>query len=143
MTTDASAVLIFDADCGLCARFVGGDLVRAARIRAAGYQSIARDPAVVRTLHEHGLDVERCATAMVLVANGRVWVGARAFNALLARAGGWRALAARLLGCPLLFPFELFAYRIIAANRRRISGWIGAPVCLRSCHAPFDTQGES
>jgi len=143
MTIDASAVLIFDADCGLCARFVAGGLLRAARIRAAGYQSIARDSAVARTLSDHGVVLERCATAMVLVANGRVWVGARAFNALLARAGGWRALAATLLTCPLLFPFEMFAYRIIAANRRRISRWIGAPVCLRSHHPPFDTQGES
>lgn len=140
---DVTALLIFDADCGLCARFAGSRLVRSAQIRAIGYQSIEDDPACARIVRERGIDKRIFTRAMVLIAGDRSWVGARAFNAILSRCGGWRALAAGALSWPLVLPLESLAYGAIAAHRRRISRWIGASTCTIHHHSSLDSSGGS
>ena len=95
-------VLIFDADRGMCTRFAHSGLVRSARVRSVDTESIDRNPGLARIVRGLGIDRRAFAAAMVLVEGGRVHVGARAFNVLLVRAGGWPARAGAVLSLPLV-----------------------------------------
>ncbi|MGD0475888.1 MAG: DCC1-like thiol-disulfide oxidoreductase family protein [Candidatus Velthaea sp.] len=136
-------VLIFDADCGMCTRFAHSGLVRSARVRSVGYQSIDRDPGLARIVRGLGIDRRAFAAAMVLVEGGRVHVGARAFNVLLVRAGGWPARAGAVLSLPLVCALEALVYRAIAAHRGRLSVWLGASMCVLASHPSLDSSGGS
>jgi predicted DCC family thiol-disulfide oxidoreductase YuxK len=122
-------ILIFDADCGMCTRFAGSKLVRAARVRPVGYQVVADDAGVGKLLRERGLDPGVFASAMVVISGPRVAVGAAAFNLILRRRGGWAGIAGRVLSLGGIAFLEGLVYRMIAAQRRRISAWLGESAC--------------
>jgi predicted DCC family thiol-disulfide oxidoreductase YuxK len=136
-------LLVFDADCGFCARFARSALVRSARARPIGSQAIAGDPALAGIVRERGIDPRIFARAMVLIDDERVLIGARAFNALLHRSGGWRAALALALSCPLVLALETLVYRAIAAQRRRISICLGTRACTLVSPSPLDSPGGS
>ncbi len=115
----------------MCTRFANSKLVREARIRPVGYQSVAQEASITQVLRNRALDPRVFATAMVVIADDRVAVGAGAFNMVLRRRGGWHAIAGETLSLPVLSLLERLVYRAIAANRRRISVCLGASICSR------------
>lgn len=122
-------VLVYDGDCGFCAksaRLVGGRVPVDAEVVA--YQ--AADLAAL------GTTAERAAREALWIEDGRVYGGARAVARLLVRAGGpWRALG--LLACvPPVSWLARAVYVLVAANRHRLPG--GSPACAAGERARRD-----
>ena len=140
------AIMLFDADCGLCTHAAAWLMRRAApeHLRAVPLQVVEvvaanrnDEPgddgmAQVRAKVE-GRDLR--TTLHVVTANGELRTGAAAVLHAARQLPRWRHLA-RLadhrLGHALLEP----AYRVVAANRNRIGRWLGIK---QTCTVPGAT----
>ncbi len=122
----APGVLIFDGACGLCTAAAEW----AYRRSAAGCLTIIPYQHADLERLSPGLTAELCRrSAYLVLPDGRRWRGARAvFGALRCLRGGW-GIVGKLGSLP---PFYLLAepfYRLIAAQRMRLSRWLGLTAC--------------
>jgi len=113
MPVDDRPVVVYDDDCGLCTRAVRW---------LAAHCDLAAVP---------GDDAGQAASVVVRTA-GRTLTGGEAVATLLraSRSGLWRAVGQVLWLAPVR-PLTSLAYRLVAANRRRISsalGWESCPI---------------
>jgi predicted DCC family thiol-disulfide oxidoreductase YuxK len=119
-------VLIFDGACGICT--AAAEWVRrrdtAGRLLIVPYQHA--DPARLSP----GLTAQMCSRSAYLVwPDGRRWRGARAiFGALRHLPGVWSLIGVVGALPPLYLLAEPF-YRLVAANRTRVSRWLGLTAC--------------
>ena len=120
-------IVLFDGDCGICneSRQWVEARDRDGRLRFIPYQ--VADLAALSP----GLTLERARrSAQVIFSDGRRVDGARAaFEVLRRLPGGWGVLGA-IWGMPPLWWIAEPFYRLIAAHRARISGWLGLDYCL-------------
>jgi len=126
-----AATVVYDGDCGFCTAFVEA-ASRRLRTRVSTLPWQRADLAAL------GLTEDDARLALQwLGADGVRLSGHRAVAAWLRGAGGvWRVCAA-LLTAPGLSAVAAAAYRLVAANRRRIPGpW------ERSCAVPPADQGR-
>jgi predicted DCC family thiol-disulfide oxidoreductase YuxK len=125
MSFMAKATLFFDADCGFCQSSVEWILKRA---RPGTFDPVAYQddegmrlfPMVDRTLADKGIQA--------LAEDGTLWKKASATAFCLTLVPGWRWLG-HLILFPLVLPFASVGYAIVAANRQRISRWMGRTSC--------------
>lgn len=119
--------LIFDGDCGICARF--SELARRLdsrnRFVIAPYQSFPEDE-----LARFGLDYTGCSRgAQAISGGGRVHSGAFAINYFLWRHPLLRILVLVVYLAPVLLLVELVIYRLVAGNRQLFSRLLGINGC--------------
>ena len=124
MTTAPPPILLYDGDCGFCARSVRFVLAREGRDRSLRFATLqgpvgdrarAAEPALA------GVD------SVLWVEGGRVLVRSdAALRALAYLGGGWRLLAA--LGRAVPRPVRDAVYDWVARHRLRLAG--GADGCL-------------
>jgi predicted DCC family thiol-disulfide oxidoreductase YuxK len=111
-------LVLWDGDCGFCARCVDWALERGAgeALLFLPYQVVPSPPMTP------GL-AEACSRAVhVLGADGRTLRAGRACLAVLERCG-WRRAARVLRWPPLVWAVEV-GYRLVAANRGFFSRWL-------------------
>lgn len=121
--------MLFDGDCGVCARLVetARRMDRAARFIFAPHQALPDND-----LARYGLSRANCESALqVITRHRRVYAGALAVNYFLWQRWPWRLLLLVVYGLPILLLLEMLGYRLFAANRHRISAWLGLQVCRR------------
>ena len=121
-------VVVFDSDCGFCQACVDWLASRARRegveIDCVAYEDLsARDryPEIDWGHGDSGMQIR--------LADLRVRKDIRAVAASLALLRNWRWLG-RLLDFWMFRSINQLGYRVVAMNRRRISGWMG----LRQCN---------
>lgn len=129
----AKATLFYDANCGFCQRSVEWILKKArpGTFDLVGYQDDERMrnfPMVDRSLADKGIQA--------LAEDGTLWKKAPATAFCLTLVPGWEWLG-RLILFPLVRPWAAMGYAVVAANRQRISGWMGKT----SCRVPPQTKG--
>ncbi len=129
----AQATLFYDADCGFCQGSVEWLLARARpdTFDPVAYQDdegMRKFPMVDRTFVVKGIQVLR--------PDGELWAKAPASGYCLTLVPGWEWLGHFIL-CPLVAPFAAVGYAIVAANRQRISRWMGRA----SCRTPPRAKG--
>jgi predicted DCC family thiol-disulfide oxidoreductase YuxK len=119
-------VVIFDGDCGICnaTREWAEARDRAGHLRFVPFQSADLDAV------SPGLTAGMAGRmAWLITSGGRRFGGARAIFMILTRLPGvWPLLGAVGAFPPVNLLCEPF-YRVIAANRSRISGWLGLTHC--------------
>lgn len=113
---DVDATLVYDGDCGFCARSVSA----LAALRLAEPRVVAHQHADLAAL---GLTTSRCESEVQWVdAAGRTSSGAQAVARLLLASGlPWSALGLLLRVPPFRWAAALL-YRLVAANRYRLPG---------------------
>ncbi len=123
----AKTIIIYDADCGLCTAFVNWVRATAAKANrptdAVAYHDPhgpARHPRVDWNYGAEGMQV--------VTPDGEVIRDNRAAAHCLRLLPGWAVLG-WLIDLPVLRLASAFAYRIVARNRSRISGWLGLTRC--------------
>ena len=129
----ALVTLFYDADCGFCQSSVEWILRRA---RPGTFDPVAYQddegmrlfPMVDRTIADKGIQS--------LGEDGVLRAKARASGYCLTFLPGWAWLG-KLILFPLVLPFAGVGYALIAANRQRISRWMGRT----SCRIPPRAQG--
>ena len=111
------AVLVYDGDCGICTRWS-----RWVATQCPGVEVVSH--------LDHGLD----SIDKVLWIDGEeTREGARAVAAVLRRSRRRRhRFAGLVIDLPVVRVASALGYRIVAANRSRISGWTGAQECAVS-----------
>jgi len=133
MSSMAKATLFYDADCGFCQSSVEWLLQKArpGTFDPVAYQDEERMrlfPMVDRTLADKGIQA--------LAEDGTLWKKASATAFCLTLVAGWSWLG-HLILFPWVLPFASIGYAIVAANRHRISHWMGR----NSCRVPGSKQG--
>lgn len=127
----ARAVLIYDADCGMC-RTSALWLMR--RALSSGALEILPCRSQVRVARFPQISEEACLTAMQLVLpDGRVLSGADAVPELLKRIRGWGWLAS-VFALPGVRPLSRRIYAWMARNRMKLS------CALKTVEAPSDSR---
>lgn len=118
--TPPRTLLLYDADCGLCAQLAG--LLPRLRL-ALDIRSIQ-----VTDLAAYGVDEQRAEREMPLVrTDGTVTYGHRAWATALQTGPAPLRMVGRLVGSRLLDPVLSRVYRWVAVNRHRLPG--GTPSC--------------
>lgn len=119
--------LLFDGDCGICTW--SSELAK----RMDAKSQFAIEPYQMFTeseLLKFGIGYENCSKKLqVLTRRGRVYAGAFGVNYFLWQRPVFRLLIILIYALPLLLLFELIGYRVVAANRHRISAWVGLKAC--------------
>lgn len=129
----ALVTLFYDADCGFCQSSVEW-ILRSARpgtFNPVAYQDdegMRLFPMVDRTIADKGIQA--------LGEDGVLRTKAQASGYCLTFLPGWAWLG-KLILYPLVLPFAGVGYALIAANRQRISRWMGRT----SCRIPPRAQG--
>jgi predicted DCC family thiol-disulfide oxidoreductase YuxK len=119
----ARPLVLFDGDCGVCARVAERLAARHGRA-VAEWRPWQGEPALPA-----GLTPDRLEREIVMVrADGSTLGGHRVFRAILARTPGWRGLGLAMWIPPVGLVAQL-AYRAIAARRRWISLRLGLNAC--------------
>ncbi|HEX4595791.1 MAG TPA: DCC1-like thiol-disulfide oxidoreductase family protein [Bryobacteraceae bacterium] len=137
--------VIYDPDCGLCSR-IGTWLEAQPKLlglRMAPSNALAR---VYPELAARGLQEE----LIVVSDEGAVYLGDHAWLMCLYALKRYRHWAQRLAR-PALLPFARQAFKLLSANRRRVSKWLGLlsdgelEAELRQIHAPrcYGTNPET
>ncbi|MEP7273040.1 MAG: DUF393 domain-containing protein [Acidobacteriota bacterium] len=122
-----SHLLLFDGDCGICtrsaeicARIDSRNLFRIAPYRAIPEEELA----------PYGLSHAECAGAVQIISSsGRVYSGPFAVNYFLFKFLPWSILIVLLYAIPIFLVLEILLYRLVAANRQRISRLLGLTAC--------------
>lgn len=115
MSTPATT-LIFDGDCGFCARCV-----------AWGVQNLTDFPSPLpfQGLNpiDYGLSVSDVRKAVWVISGSQIQSGARAVAWILKQQKSlvWRLLGRFIDWCPIR-PFAALGYRLVAINRHRLPG---------------------
>ncbi len=119
--------LLFDGDCGICTW--SSELAKRMDIQGQftiePYQMFAESE-----LLKFGFGYEQCSKKLqVITRRGQVYAGAMGVNYFLWQRPVFRLLIILIYVLPLLLLVELIGYRLIAANRHRISTWFGLKAC--------------
>jgi predicted DCC family thiol-disulfide oxidoreductase YuxK len=118
-------LLLFDGACGLCTRAaaLAKRIDRRSRFAIEPYQAYTG-----AELARYGLTYSDCSRKLQAVTDsGRVHSGAFAVNYFLWHQFPWAVLVAIIYALPVLLLLELAAYRLVAANRGRLSTWFRLP----------------
>lgn len=120
--------ILFDGDCGICtwssefAREIDGGK----NFIIQAYQRFSENE-----LMRFGLSYQKCNQKLqVITSKGRIYSGAFGINYFLWKQFPWTCLVVLIYALPILLMIELILYRLIAANRGRISQWLGMKACL-------------
>lgn len=121
----AQVTLFYDADCGFCQGSVDWLLARALPdtfdpVPYQDGQALREFPMVDPTLADKGIQA--------LGPDGKIRAQAAATAYCLTFIPGWRWVG-RLLLCPLVAPFAVLGYALVARNRHLISRWMGRTSC--------------
>ncbi len=119
--------LLFDGDCGVCtwASGVARRMDKIGRFVIEPYQSF--DEAELRRF---GIGYEDCTRELqVITRRGRVQGGALGVNYFLWQRTLWRPFVILIYALPLILLLEVIGYKLIAANRHRLSAWLGMTAC--------------
>lgn len=128
MIEDDRDCLLFDGDCGICSYLseVAGRMKGGRQFVIWPYQSIPE-----AELERYGIGYADCEQKLqVITGNGKVHAGAFAVNYFLWQRFPWNLAVLLVYLLPILLVFEIIGYRLVAANRHRISGWFGLKACL-------------
>lgn len=120
--------ILFDGDCGICSYLaeLAGRMRGRKEFTILPYQIIAESE-----LASYGIGYDDCSRALqAITRQGRVHSGALGVNYFLWHRFPWAILVLIIYLVPVLLVFEIIGYRLIAANRHRISGWLGLKSCL-------------
>lgn len=120
--------LLFDGDCGICSYLseVAGRMNGGRQFVIRPYQSISEV-----ALGPYGIGYADCEQKLqVITGNGKVHAGAFAVNYFLWQRFPWNLAVMLVYLLPILLVLEIIGYRLVAANRHRISGWFGLKACL-------------
>ncbi len=119
--------LLFDGDCGICtwSSELAKRMDAKSQFTIEPYQMFTESE-----LLKFGISYENCSKKLqVLTRRGRVYAGAFGVNYFLWQRPVFRLLIILIYALPLLLLFELIGYRVVAANRHRISAWVGLKAC--------------
>lgn len=123
-----ATTLVYDGDCGICTASVRWLARRGCRAEMVPSG---------RWVADHPADAARCATSVVLVdGDGRSCEAEEAVAGALATCRGPLPWVGRLLVAPGVRLASHAAYRLVAAHRARISGWLGMTACALPEQAP-------
>jgi predicted DCC family thiol-disulfide oxidoreductase YuxK len=119
--------VLFDGDCGICAR--GCEILvkidRRNLFEYTPYQSHSEEE-----LRRFGADYEICnKKILVITLKGKSLFGAFGLNRLLWQYFPYNVGVFLIYAVPIFLVFELIAYKIVASNRAKISGFFGLRVC--------------
>jgi predicted DCC family thiol-disulfide oxidoreductase YuxK len=120
--------LLFDGDCGICTSFaeMARRIDRKNQFVIAPYQSYPENE-----LKRWGITYAACTRKMQVISQtGRVHAGAFAFNYFFYHQFPWSLLLIPIYVVPIFLLLEIGGYALIAANRHRISRWLGLKACL-------------
>ncbi len=120
--------LLFDGDCGICAwsADLGRKIDRRGVFAIEPYQAFDED-----SLRVVGLDYGRCSREVqVITRDGNVHAGAFGINYFFWKLFPWTLCVVLVYALPVLLLVEVITYKLIAANRRRISAWLGLKGCV-------------
>jgi predicted DCC family thiol-disulfide oxidoreductase YuxK len=126
MTGRRGPVLVYDGDCGFCARgaaWISTRWPEDGAPRAVAWQALGAEEMAVMGLSEEGCR----AAAWWVGPDGRLLRGHRAVAASMVAAGGAWGAAGRLVAAPILSPAAAVAYRVVARSRHRLPG--SSPAC--------------
>ena len=121
----AKATLFYDAGCGFCNSSVAWIVKRAqpgtfVLVAYEDEEAMRKFPMVDRLLADKGVQA--------LAEDGTLWKKAPATAFCLTLVPGWEWLG-RLILFPLVRPWAAIGYAVVAANRQRISRWMGRTSC--------------
>lgn len=119
--------LLFDGDCGICtwSSETAKRMDHRHQFVIEPYQAFDESE-----LLRFGISYEQCTKKLqVITKKGTVHQGALGVNYFLWKQFPWTLLVVVIYALPILFLFELIAYRLIADNRHRISAWFGMTAC--------------
>jgi len=119
--------LLFDGDCGVCAwsSQLARRMDKRSRFVIEPYQSF--DEAELR---KFGISYENCSRELhVITRQGRVHGGAFGVNYFLWQLTFWRPLVILIYALPVFLLLEMIVYKLVAANRHRLSAWFGMTAC--------------
>ena len=127
MVSSVPLVVWFDDDCGVCSaavRFLQSRVDRSVTFRPN--RELA-DPRLV----------ERSDVALLVIGPRGLEEGRAAVAAVLDRCRGWGPLASAVLALPGIAAVGDLVYARVAANRPRISAWLGLPA---GCALPTESH---
>lgn len=119
--------LLFDGDCGICtwSSDIAKRMDHHHRFIVEPYQAFDESE-----LLRFNIRYDQCTKKLqVITRKGTVHQGALGVNYFLWKQFPWTLLVVVIYALPVLFLFELIAYRLIADNRHRISAWFGMKAC--------------
>jgi predicted DCC family thiol-disulfide oxidoreductase YuxK len=139
--TDKRARLLYDGDCGVCARTA--EILQ----RLDSNHDFIIQPYGSFTeewLAQYGLSYDKCSKrAYCISPGGKVWGGAFAVNYFFFKRFPWCLLVFLVYAIPPLLVAELIGYYLVARNRYRISRWLGLDACRVSPRSPASPQKRS
>lgn len=115
-------IMLYDGDCGVCARVAAAFSRRLAR-GGVEWRPWQREAAL-----PEGVTADRLMNEIVLVEAGRIYGGASAFARHFAVTPGWRWLG-WLMALPGVAYLSAFVYRQVARRRSSLSRRLGFAVC--------------
>lgn len=127
MIRDNQDYLLFDGDCGVCtwSAQLARRLDKKQRFVVEPYQSFSETE-----LRNFGISYENCSKELKVIARrGHVHGGAFGVNYFLWHQTPWRPVVIFIYALPLILLLEVIGYKLIAANRHRISAWLGMTAC--------------
>lgn len=127
MIRDNQDYLLFDGDCGVCtwASEFARRMDKKRRFVIEPYQSFSQTE-----LGKFGISYENCSRELqVITRRDRVHGGAFGVNYFLWQRILWRPFVILIYALPLILLFEVIGYKLIAANRHRLSAWLGMTAC--------------
>lgn len=127
MIRDNQDYLLFDGDCGVCtwSAQLARRLDKKQRFVIEPYQSFSE-----AELRKFGISYENCSRELkVITRRGRVYGGAFGVNYFLWQQTLWRLVVIVTYALPLILLLEVIGYKLIAANRHRLSAWLGMTAC--------------
>lgn len=119
--------LLFDGDCGVCtwSARLAQRMDKKSLFVIEPYQSF--DEA---ELQKFGISYENCSRELqVITRQGRVHGGAFGVNYFLWQKVIWRPLMILIYALPVFLLLEVVGYKLVAANRHRLSAWLGMTAC--------------
>lgn len=120
-------LLLFDGDCGICARFAewAKGVDRRKRFAIKPYQEVSE-----AELASFGLSAEKCSKRVYVVSRaGRTYGGAFGINYFLLHHFPWSLFIALIYAVPVFLLLEVLFYAAVARHRHRISRWLGMKSC--------------
>ncbi|MGH9802773.1 MAG: thiol-disulfide oxidoreductase DCC family protein [Blastocatellia bacterium] len=119
--------LLFDGDCGICTWC--SDIAK----RMDSNRQFIVEPYRMfdeSELQRFGISYENCTKELqVITQQGRVHGGAFGVNYFLWQKPVFKPLVILIYALPILLLFEVIGYKLVAANRHRISAWFGMKAC--------------
>lgn len=121
-------LLLFDGDCGICARLaeMASRMDRRGLFAIKPYQEVSE-----RELARFGLSAQKCSKRVYVISRaGRAYGGAFGVNYFLLHHFPWSLFVALIYAVPILLLLEVICYEVVANNRHRISRWLGMKYCV-------------